>query len=303
MLAFGGGHIAGAMNIGPRAELSIWAGWMLDPEQPIFLVLPKDTDLPEVQRQLHPRRVHEVRRLSCSAGWTSGTTPALPLERLPQMTVHEVKERAGDVQVVDVRSPEEWEDGHVPGREVHLPARAGEEGRAAGQEASPSPCTATAATGPASGRACSRRTGSPTCATCPAVGRRGRRPAAGREAGRGQEGVGHRPLNATATGDPTMTRTALAAFALALATPGLAFAAAAGHRPARLPRARRGRRTSSGRSSACCRWRRSTSRTSRSGRPPPTPGSRGWSGKLVRPAAHRVARSTTRTSSRRWTGR
>ena len=52
MLAFGGGHIAGAMNIGPRAELSIWAGWMLDPEQPIFLVLPKDTDLPEVQRQL-----------------------------------------------------------------------------------------------------------------------------------------------------------------------------------------------------------------------------------------------------------
>jgi hydroxyacylglutathione hydrolase len=35
MLGFGGGHIAGALNIGPRAELSIWAGWMLDPEKPI----------------------------------------------------------------------------------------------------------------------------------------------------------------------------------------------------------------------------------------------------------------------------
>jgi len=36
------------------------------------------------------------------------------LTRLPQMTVHEVKERASEVQVLDVRSPEEWEDGHVP---------------------------------------------------------------------------------------------------------------------------------------------------------------------------------------------
>ena len=52
MLGFGGGHIAGALNIGPRAELSIWAGWLLDPEKPIFLVLPEETDLPEVQRQL-----------------------------------------------------------------------------------------------------------------------------------------------------------------------------------------------------------------------------------------------------------
>jgi hydroxyacylglutathione hydrolase len=114
MLAFGGGHIAGAMNIGPRAELSIWAGWMLDPERPIFLVLPKDSDLPEVQRQLI--RVGYTKFGGfLLGGMDQWNNKALPLETLPQMTVHEVKERSGDVQVLDVRSPEEWEDGHVPG--------------------------------------------------------------------------------------------------------------------------------------------------------------------------------------------
>ena len=52
MLAFGGGHIEGAMNIGPRPELSIWAGWMLDPDRPILLVLREDSDLSRVVTQL-----------------------------------------------------------------------------------------------------------------------------------------------------------------------------------------------------------------------------------------------------------
>jgi hydroxyacylglutathione hydrolase len=114
MLAFGGGHIAGAMNIGPRAELSIWAGWMLDPGRPILLVLTKDSDLPEVQRQLI--RVGYTKFGGfLLGGMDEWDNTALPLERLAQMTVHEVKGRSGDVQVIDVRSPEEWEDGHVPG--------------------------------------------------------------------------------------------------------------------------------------------------------------------------------------------
>src|SRR5437588_9800175 len=47
MLAFGGGHIAGALNIGGSPILSVWAGWMLDPEKPILLVLENDDDLEE----------------------------------------------------------------------------------------------------------------------------------------------------------------------------------------------------------------------------------------------------------------
>jgi len=113
MLAFGGGHIGGALNMGPRPELSIWAGWMLDPARPVFLVLTKDTDLPEVLRQMI-RVGYTSFGGYLLGGMDAWDNKALPLETLFQMTVHDVKERAADVQVIDVRSPEEWEDGHIP---------------------------------------------------------------------------------------------------------------------------------------------------------------------------------------------
>ncbi|MDZ4686615.1 MAG: MBL fold metallo-hydrolase [Planctomycetaceae bacterium] len=116
MLGFGGSHIAGALNIGPRAELSIWAGWLLEPEQPIFLVLPKDTDLPEVQRQL--LRVGYTRFGGyLLGGMEEWENKALPLTPLAQMPVHDLKKELppSDLQVLDVRTPGEWQDGHVPG--------------------------------------------------------------------------------------------------------------------------------------------------------------------------------------------
>src|SRR5438477_550434 len=50
MLAFGGGHIAGALNIAGTPILSIWAGWLLDQEKPILLVLEEDDDLEKILR-------------------------------------------------------------------------------------------------------------------------------------------------------------------------------------------------------------------------------------------------------------
>ena len=123
MLAFGGGHIHGAMNIGPGAKLSIWAGWLLDPEKPILLVLQNDSDLPEVERQLI--RVG----FSMFAGYLVGGIESwidagLSLKRLTQMTVLELNDALPphDLQVVDVRSPSEWQSGQVPGAKyIFLP--------------------------------------------------------------------------------------------------------------------------------------------------------------------------------------
>jgi hydroxyacylglutathione hydrolase len=116
MLAFGGGHIPGALNIGPRAELSIWAGWMLDPQKPIFLVLPKDTDLPEVQRQFIRVGYYKFGGYLLG-GMEEWNNKGLPITEMAQMSVHELNEKLPpeDLQVLDVRTPGERQDGHIPG--------------------------------------------------------------------------------------------------------------------------------------------------------------------------------------------
>lgn len=121
MFSFGGGHIGGAMNIGPRPMLSIWAGWLLNPDKPIFLVLPKDDDLENVQRQL-VRVGYEEFGGALLGGIEAWAAAGFELERLAQMSVHEIQKKPRGLQVVDVRAPEEWEKGHIPNAQfIFLP--------------------------------------------------------------------------------------------------------------------------------------------------------------------------------------
>lgn len=113
MLAFGGGHICGAVNIGPRPELSVWAGQMLDYEQPILLVVEDETDLEWFLWLL------AYTGFTNFAGYLMGGMKAwanagLHLHYVPQVTVHELNEHLTDFQILDVRAPSEWEEGHIP---------------------------------------------------------------------------------------------------------------------------------------------------------------------------------------------
>lgn len=121
MLAFGGGHIKGALNIGGRPELSIWAGWLLDPEQPLLLVLDSDEKVEQIVR-LFLRTGFSNFVGYLVGGMKAWDNAALPLEEIDQMTVHELKENADEVQIVDVRSPDEWKKGRIPGaKHLFLP--------------------------------------------------------------------------------------------------------------------------------------------------------------------------------------
>src|SRR5437879_2103948 len=121
MLAFGGGHIAGALNIGGTPILSIWAGWMLDPEKPILLVLEDDDDLEKVLR-LFVRTGYTKFVGYLIGGMKAWDAAGFPLERIGQMSVHELNERQSSLQVLDARSPGEWKKGHVPGaRHIFVP--------------------------------------------------------------------------------------------------------------------------------------------------------------------------------------
>src|SRR5207245_647603 len=114
MLAFGGGHISGALNIGGTPILSIWAGWMLDPEKPILIVMESDDDLEKIVR-LFLRTGYTKFAGYLIGGMKAWDAAGFPLERIGQMSVHELNERKDSLQIIDVRSPGKWKRGHVPG--------------------------------------------------------------------------------------------------------------------------------------------------------------------------------------------
>jgi len=121
LLAFGGGHIPGAINIANRPDLSNWAGWLLDVERPLLLVLDRDEDVDTVQRRL--MRVGLTRFAGYLAGgMPSWETAGWAAQTLPQWSVHDLHEQLDEIQVLDVRGGEEYAAGHVPGaKHIHLP--------------------------------------------------------------------------------------------------------------------------------------------------------------------------------------
>jgi hydroxyacylglutathione hydrolase len=122
MLAFGGSHIPGALNFGASGHLAIQAGWMLDPAQPLLLVLEKDSNIESVTKEF--ARTGFVRFDGYLAGgMTAWENAGLPLKPLQQLHVRElaqtIQEDAGQLTIVDVRASQEWEQGHVPGA-IHI---------------------------------------------------------------------------------------------------------------------------------------------------------------------------------------
>ncbi len=112
--AFGSGHIAGALNIGGSPKLSVWAGWMLNASQPIYVILNDDRELPDITARFLRTGFMNV------AGYLSGGMKAwaeagMEIEEMPQISVHQLKRKQESLQIIDVRSPEEWKEGHIPG--------------------------------------------------------------------------------------------------------------------------------------------------------------------------------------------
>lgn len=126
ILAFGGGHVPGALNIALRDEFASWAGWMLDDQRPIYLIGEDSVEVHQATLQLYRIGLDQVAGYLRN-GMTDWQNAGLPLACVMQWTVHELDRRRGDaeVQVLDVRSPEEVEQGRVPGARhafvAHLP--------------------------------------------------------------------------------------------------------------------------------------------------------------------------------------
>ncbi|MFW6032139.1 MAG: MBL fold metallo-hydrolase [Phycisphaeraceae bacterium] len=121
MLAFGGGHINGAINIGGQPELSVWAGDMLDPDKPLLLVMDDDRQLSEIVALLLRTGFQRFAGY-LAGGMASWIMAGYPIREIRQIDAEELAREAESVQVLDVRSDSEWEAGHVPNARHHYVA-------------------------------------------------------------------------------------------------------------------------------------------------------------------------------------
>ncbi len=115
ILAFGGGHIPGALNIALLPEFPTWIGWMLDRSTPILLVVESERDIALAGEQLF-RVGYDTVVGYLHKGMTSWQNAALPLESVGEWTVHTLNQHLNDSEltILDVRSPEERAGGYVP---------------------------------------------------------------------------------------------------------------------------------------------------------------------------------------------
>ena len=119
--AFAGGHIPGSINI-LLEGMTVFPGWLLDPEKPICLVTERPQDAATAGVYLARTGFDQVMGYLCGGferwqnrGWPIGHVGALSVDALKPML------EAGGISLIDVREPDEWADGVVPGaRQIFL---------------------------------------------------------------------------------------------------------------------------------------------------------------------------------------
>jgi hydroxyacylglutathione hydrolase len=123
MLAFGGGHIPGAINIALQSAFPTWIGWMIPPEKTLLLVVESARDLSLVTEQLF-RVGYDNLAGYLHDGMKSWQNAGLPLQHLGEWTVHELNQHKEDstLTVLDVRTDKEFHSGCIPGAEhIYVP--------------------------------------------------------------------------------------------------------------------------------------------------------------------------------------
>lgn len=113
---FGQKHIAGSVFAGYGPNFHTWMGWLAPYDRDLVIVAdgPSVDDVVTALRQIGLD--HAIGYLDGCVGAWDGET-----ESLPQLDVRSLNENRGDYQVLDVRSQDEWEQGHIEGA-MHLPA-------------------------------------------------------------------------------------------------------------------------------------------------------------------------------------
>jgi len=107
---FAKGHVPGSINI-PIGLLAAWAGWLVDYDRPTYLIC-EPQQLEEAARILHKIGVEEIAGgFDASEVQASGQATETYASGTPKGLLIAIQ--SGDVQLVDVRSNDEWNEGHI----------------------------------------------------------------------------------------------------------------------------------------------------------------------------------------------
>ncbi|WP_440948443.1 MBL fold metallo-hydrolase [Methanosarcina sp. T3] len=114
--SFGGAHIKGSYSIW-LGGLPSFAGWMLPYDKPILLVLEEKEQLETAVRYLVRLGYDNIRGF-LNGGIAAWYMEALQIDSFNLISVHDLKARIEndeEIVILDVRSNEEWEAGHIEG--------------------------------------------------------------------------------------------------------------------------------------------------------------------------------------------
>jgi hydroxyacylglutathione hydrolase len=119
-LQFDEAHIPGAISItSRRAGFGSKLAWLAEPGQPLVLAGRDDQDALEAAALAAAVGLRTIAGY-LAGGMTAWREDRFAVERVDRITVPELHERQGELQILDVRGRDEWDDGHIPGS-THTP--------------------------------------------------------------------------------------------------------------------------------------------------------------------------------------
>ena len=112
---FGAAHVPGSMNIGLGGQFAMWAGSLIPLTASIIVIADTMAQVDESVVRLARVGIENVKGY-LEGGVQSWRDAGLPVEEIEQVTVAQLKEQTAnnDLQIVDVRRPAEYANGHVP---------------------------------------------------------------------------------------------------------------------------------------------------------------------------------------------
>jgi len=121
---FGAGHVPGSVNIGLGGQFAIWSGSLIPLNAAIVIIADTRDQVDESVVRLARVGIENVKGY-LSGGLKSWRDAGLAIDAIEQVSVDQLKEQIAnrDLQIVDVRRPTEYSNGHVP-RAMNAPLSA-----------------------------------------------------------------------------------------------------------------------------------------------------------------------------------